>query len=224
MNRQELFDYINGKAVEVEKSTSLDDLKEFKDIVLQLQDVLPDEKKDAMEEVKALRDSIVESEAFIEEAKAKCDKLNGEISNHTKDINACNAIVKRINAQEKKVIFDLNVNELIKKTQTFEDALRSRIDAYHKNIVESSFLIEDAEDVDLDSAYKVADSYVNPISPLHKDIKWTYAEKAYNEAILELCKLKVQGEYIAVTKDKARFDVIDDLIAQYEERLFRNVK
>lgn len=223
-NRQELFDYINSKSNEVENTNSLEDLKDFKDIVLQLQDVLPDERKDAMSEVKNLRASIAESEAFIEEAQAKCDTLNREIATHTKDINACKEIVKRISEREDKIVFDSSVTKLMKKAQSFEDAVRTCIDTYYNSILESSFLISEAEDVDLSPAYEVARSFLNPPKFNQRDSNWVYAENTYNELILELCQLKVKGEYISVSKDRARFEVINNLIAQYEERLFKNVK
>ena len=100
MDRQELFDEINERARKIEDTNSLKVLDDFKGIIGQLLDVLPDDKKEALEESRSLKDAIDESEIFIEESKLKRAKLNKDIAGFTNDIDVCNSLNKRINAQK----------------------------------------------------------------------------------------------------------------------------
>lgn len=223
MDRQELFDEINERARKIEDTNSLKVLDDFKGIIGQLLDVLPDDKKEALEESRSLKDAIDESEIFIEESKLKRAKLNKDIAGFTNDIDVCNSLNKRINAQKEKVDFNLKVDELVIKAQSFNDAVKHCINAYHADFVETSFLMEETDKIDLESAYKVAEGYINPPVHSRKEPEWFHAERVYNNEIIELCRLKVKGEYISVAKDRARYDGIKVLISKYEEKLFANV-
>ena len=49
---------------------------------------------------------------------------------------------------------------------------------------------------------------------------WSSVKANYNDSIRELCELEAQGKTITLSKSKSRFDIIDRLIAKYEDKLF----
>jgi septal ring factor EnvC (AmiA/AmiB activator) len=223
MTKDELFDYINESTRELDKNLDLDSLKDIKKAVNKLQDILPDELLEARTEAGSLQDEIKECESVIEKNKLTLRGFNSKISSMSSDITFCDRLLRKIKSQQELAQFNMELDYLIDKSQSFEDAFEDRLVAYQDLRETNAFIIDD-EKVDLSPALKVAEGYLNPDPRFMPNQDWYAARKTYEANIRELCELRVKGMAITLSKSKERFVVIDNLIAQYEVELFRNVK
>lgn len=223
MTKDELFDYINENTREIDKNFDLESLNDIKKAVNKLQDILPDELLEARTEAGSLQDEIKECESVIEKNKLALRGFNSKISSMSSDITFCDRLLRKIKSQQELAQFNMELDYLIDKSQSFEDAFEDRLVAYQELRETNAFIIDD-EMVDLSPALKVAEGYLNPDPRFMPNQDWYAARKTYEANIRELCELRVKGMAITLSKSKERFVVIDNLIAQYEVELFRNVK
>lgn len=223
MTKDELFDYINESTRELDKNLDLDSLKDIKKAVNKLQDILPDELLEVRAEAGSLQNEIKECESVIEKNKLALRGFNSKIASMSSDITFCDRLLRKIKNQQELAQFNMELDYLIDKSQSFEDAFEDRLVAYQDLRETNAFIIDD-EKVDLLPALKVAEGYLNPDPRFMPNQDWYAARKTYEANIRELCELRVKGMAITLSKSKERFVVIDNLIAQYEVELFRNVK
>lgn len=223
MTKDELFVYINENSKGLEFVQALEALNDLRLAVNQLRDILPTDLEEVRTEAGSLKSEIKDCEATIENNKLALRDCNSKIASMTSDISYCDHLLQDIKNQEEKVRFDNKVSELVRDAQTFEQALHSRIKVYGNKILEASIYGSERE-LNLSPAYEATISYLNPDKRFGVNQDWHNARASYDKYIQELCEMEVKGQAVTLAKSRARFDVIDNLIAQYEDKLFKNVK
>lgn len=223
MTKDELFAYINENSKDLEFVQALEALNDLRLAVNQLRDILPTDLEEVRTEAGSLKSEIKDCEATIENNKLALRDCNSKIASMTSDISYCDHLLQYIKNQEEKVRFENRVSELVRDAQTFEQALHSRIKVYGNKILKASIYGSEQE-LNLSPAYEATIYYLNSDNRFGLNQDWHNARALYDKYIQELCELEVKGQAVPLAKSRARFDVIDNLIAQYEDKLFKNVK
>lgn len=223
MTKDELFAYINENSKGLEFAQSIEALNDLCLAVNQLRDILPTDLEEIRAEAGSLKSEIKDCEATIESNNLALRECNSKIASMTSDISYCDHLLQDIKNQKEMVLFENKVSELMREAQNFEQALHSRIKVYGNKILEASIYGSDRE-LNLSPAYEATVSYLNPDNRFAVNQDWHSAKASYDKYIKELCELEVKGQSVPLAKSRARFDVIDKLIAQYEDEIFKNVK
>lgn len=220
MEKQDCIDLINESSGEIESILSPERLEELNQVTDSYMEILKGEIRVGRELISNSKSKIEECTKLIEDNEIVIDTHAKQVSSASQDLRFCEELLPRIEKQKEMALLNIKVNELISNAQTFEEALKSRLERYKQELQESSFLSGVDNDFDMERVFETALSFMSRQVYGSYNPDWSSVKTRYNESIRELCELEAQGKTITLSKSKSRFDVIDRLIAKYEDKLF----
>jgi hypothetical protein len=220
MNTQDDIDYIKCNSNELGDIFSPERLEEFNQNVNHYMDILKDELKVSGGALAHSKSMIAEYTNLIDENEAIVEVSKIEISKANADMKFCEDLLPDIKTQHEKALLGIKVTELVSNAQTFEEALKTRLERYKQELQESSFLGGVDNDFNMEKVFETALTFMTRSRTGGYNPDWSSVKANYNDSIRELCELEAQGKIITLSKSKSRFDIIDRLIAKYEDKLF----
>lgn len=220
MEKQDYIDYIKINSKDLSDTLSPERLEEFHQNVNAYMDILREELRVSGGALAHSKSMIAEYTKLIDENEAIVEDSKIEISKANADIKICEELLPDIKTQQERALLGIQVDELVSNAQTFEEALKARLERYKQELKESSFLGGVDNDFDMENVFETALTFMTRSRTGGYNPDWSSVKTNYNDSIRELCELEAQGKTISLSKSKSRFDIIDRLIAKYEDKLF----
>ena len=221
MTKQEAVNYINNNSSDIEKNLNPDLLGELLANIDSLQSMLIIDLGNQTDEINKIREQITKIDAEKAEKTELIESLSNKNSIDRSDFNFCKDLVPKVKKQLSKAELHIKTQKLLKKTPTYDEALLDRLDKYDKER-NKAFLFESENKTDLEDLFNKIQDVINPKRKgyIPVDQNWVNSKVKYNEIVLDLCEKQAKGQSVTLTESSKRFEVIDVVIAQYEDWLF----
>lgn len=222
MNKQELVNYINQNNKDLDNNLDASKLECLITNINALSGLLREDIKSNTDESNKIKGEI---ECFHEEIKlleSTLERIRKSKATSEADFEFCKNILPKVNDRLEAVLLHHEIDKLVDKMPTFEDALFLRVENYAKKMKEANpFEVE--VDYDLERIFNMITDFIAPMGNgyIPADANWVATKHGYNNIIRSLCESQAMGKHITLQESSKRFDIIDNAIAKDEERLFK---